>query len=65
MKILVNGQPLETQAQTLSALLEELDFGQAKVATALNGELAAKSKRAKTFLKEGDSIEIIAPMQGG
>ena len=40
-------------------------IGEAKVATALNGEFVPARARAATPLKEGDRIEIVAPRQGG
>jgi sulfur carrier protein len=65
MKLLVNGQKQEVVAQTLAAALVALDYGEAKVATALNGEFVPARTRATTPLKDGDRIEILAPRQGG
>ena len=50
---------------TLAEALIALDFADAVVATALNGEFVPKRKRAETALKAGDAIEIVAPRQGG
>ena len=38
MRLIVNGEPQEVPASTLAEALQSLDFGEAKVATALNGE---------------------------
>ena len=65
MKIRVNGEMREVAAVTLEALLAELDYGEGPFATALNREFVRKGARAETRLKEGDSIEIVAPKQGG
>jgi sulfur carrier protein len=65
MKVHVNGQEQEVDAQTLAAALAALDFGEAKVATALNGEFVPARVREGTALKDGDRIEIVAPRQGG
>ena len=42
-----------------------LDYADAIVATALNGEFVPARKRDAAGLKEGDRIEIVAPRQGG
>ena len=65
MNITVNGEPQEIAAANLAEALVALDFAEAVVATALNGEFVPKRKRAETPLAEGDRIEIVAPRQGG
>ena len=65
MRILVNDAWRETVAAELSAVLEELGYGEAVVATAVNGEFVAAAVRAGTRLAEGDRVEVLAPMQGG
>jgi sulfur carrier protein len=65
MIVIVNGEKHEVAAATLAETLQALDFGEAKVATALNGEFVPARVRAATLLKEGDRIEIVAPRQGG
>ncbi len=65
MKIIVNGQSHEVAATLLGAALGELGYGEARVATALNGEFVPKPARARTRLSDGDRLEILAPMQGG
>ena len=64
MKILVNGEPRDVVATTLEDALSELGFG-GRVATAVNEEFVAASQRTSHILKEGDRVEIVAPMQGG
>ena len=61
----VNGEPREISAATLADALTVLDYTDAVVATALNGDFVPKRKRAETPLAEGDRIEIVAPRQGG
>jgi sulfur carrier protein len=65
MRILVNGDWRDTAAQVLSAVLEELGYGQSVVTTAVNGEFVGATVRPCTQLAEGDRIEVLAPMQGG
>ena len=65
MKLHVNGQEQEVDARTLAAVLAALDYADAKVATALNGEFVPAREREAAALKDGDRIEILAPRQGG
>jgi sulfur carrier protein len=65
MHIYVNGKVLDVTAATLAALLRELDYEDAAVATALNHDFVRKCDRGTTPLKEGDAVEILAPRQGG
>jgi sulfur carrier protein len=52
-------------ATDLASALEELGYGRATVATALNGEFVPASLRCDAPLTEGDRVEVLAPMQGG
>ena len=65
MKLVVNGELQEISAATLAEAVQSLDFGKAKVATALNGEFVPARARGSTPVKDGDRIEILAPRQGG
>ncbi len=65
MKIMVNGDARDVTGASLALALEELGFGGAVVATALNGEFVASGARADTRLSDGDRLEVLAPMQGG
>jgi sulfur carrier protein len=65
MKILVNGAWRDTGAVDLAAALLEMGYGEAVVATALNGEFVPAGSRPAARLADGDRIEVLAPMQGG
>jgi sulfur carrier protein len=65
LQILINGEPVATQARNLDELCGELGFAGAKIATAINGSFVAASKRASTELSPTDEIEIVSPRQGG
>ena len=65
MQIVVNGEQRQIEAATLAGALEAMDYGNAKVATALNGEFVPARLREATLVKDGDRIEILAPRQGG
>ena len=65
MLIHVNGAPRDVAAATLAALLRELDYGEATVATALNRTFVRVVDRERTQISDGDVVEILAPRQGG
>ena len=65
MKIMINGAPTEVQGDTLAVVLNELGYGDAKVATAVNERFVPVAARAQIVLSPGDRVEIVAPRQGG
>jgi sulfur carrier protein len=65
LNLIVNGEKREIDATTLAGALRALDYGEAKVATALNGDFVPARSREVAAVKEGDRIEILAPRQGG
>jgi sulfur carrier protein len=65
LEVVVNGERARTRCKTLAELLVELGYGDAKVATARNGDFVPRRKRDTIVLSGGDSIEIVSPRQGG
>lgn len=65
MKIQCNDIDVQIVATCLHEALQELGYAGATVATALNGEFVPKSMRAEVEVREGDRIDVLAPMQGG
>ena len=64
MRIVLNGEAQDVSACTLAALLQERGLT-GRVATAVNEEFVPAALRADMVLREGDRVEILAPMQGG
>ncbi|MCQ0091974.1 sulfur carrier protein ThiS [Roseovarius sp. M141] len=65
MMIDVNGAAHKIDAANLAAALEQLGWGEARVATALNGRFVPVSQRPNTPLSAGDRLEVLTAMQGG
>lgn len=65
MQIFVNGDRHEIETATLAAALNALGYGARKIATAVNGRFVAAGARPDLELRDGDKVEIVAPMQGG
>ncbi|MGF1551329.1 MAG: sulfur carrier protein ThiS [Paracoccaceae bacterium] len=64
MRIILNGEPRDVTAPTLSAALSELGY-EGQVATAVNEAFVPAAAREDTRLAEGDRLEVLAPRQGG
>jgi sulfur carrier protein len=65
LQILVNGEAVVTAARTLAELCADLGFGEAKIATALNGTFVAPAERERTTRAPQAEDVIVAPRQGG
>ncbi len=65
MRLYLNGEAVEVEAGTLAGLLEERGLGDRLVATAINEVFVAAASRETQELKDGDRVEVVAPMQGG
>lgn len=65
MRISVNGEAREVEAQDLERLLVELGHEGETVATALNQDFVRRQDRGGAALCEGDAVEIVTPRQGG
>lgn len=65
MIIVVNGKERAVSATTLAGMLMELGLAETRIATAIGGEFVPRAARETCILREGDKVEILAPMQGG
>ena len=65
MRLTINSDLHQIDAKYLSDVLALLEFEGKWLATAVNGELINHDQRQHCQLKDGDHIEVLAPMQGG
>lgn len=69
MKLTINGETqnfdLECDKINLQAFLTESLYKTNDAAVAINLTFVPKSKYSECYLKDGDDIEIVVPMQGG
>jgi sulfur carrier protein len=65
--VTVNGESVSVRAETVSALLECLGYGEKPrgVAVALNGQVVPRSRWVAQPVDEGDHVEIVGAVQGG
>ena len=65
LTITLNGERREIASLTLAAALDELGYGGARVATAVNETFVPAASRPETELAQGDRLEVLTPRQGG
>jgi thiamine biosynthesis protein ThiS len=65
MKLTINGEPQISSAQTLGALVEQLEMKPDRVAIELNREIVSRDQWAQTELHDGDRLEIVHFVGGG
>ena len=65
MKISINGAAKDVTSNNLDAVLHEAGYGDARVATAVNGNFVPVGQRESCQIEAGDQVEIVAPRQGG
>ncbi len=65
MKITVNSKEHDTQAQNVTALVDELGLSNTKVAVAISKKMVPKEQWPETAITEGANIIIIKAVCGG
>lgn len=65
MQIQVNDEMHDVHSDTLADILDELGYGEVRIATAVDGTFVPASRRAAFRLPPHARLEIVAPMQGG
>ncbi|MEM9417429.1 MAG: sulfur carrier protein ThiS [Planctomycetota bacterium] len=65
MKLTINGQPQDVEADRVDTLLEALGMASQAVAVELNKDVVPKRDHATTSLKDGDVLELVTLVGGG
>ncbi|KAF0190717.1 MAG: sulfur carrier protein [Gammaproteobacteria bacterium] len=66
MEIIVNGEKRRAaDGLNLAGLLDELGFGEKRVAVELNLEILPRDRHAGYRLRDGDRLEIVQAIGGG
>lgn len=63
--VTINGEKQTLNEAVSIATLLERRGQKAGVAVAINGEFVPKSQHTSRIVRDGEDIEIVAPMQGG
>ena len=66
MQIQVNGDSIQLQdGTTITALIDQMELGERRVAVELNLEIVPRSQHPETVLSEGDRVELVHAIGGG
>ena len=66
MKIMLNGQEHQCEAPlTVSALLQQLQLGDKRVAVEVNKDIVRRAQHAEHQLQDGDQVEVVSFVGGG
>ncbi len=65
MILILNGQPTDTSATTITELLDERNIAADGTAVALSEQVVPRSQWESTPLTEGAAVEILTAVQGG
>ena len=66
MQLILNGEARTVPDDlTVEALLKHLGFAIQGRAVAVNQTFVPRTRHAAQKLKDGDEVEVVAPMQGG
>jgi thiamine biosynthesis protein ThiS len=65
MNLTINGEPQTSSAETLAALVAQLDMKPDRVAIELNREIVPREQWPQTALHDGDRLEIVHFVGGG
>lgn len=65
MILILNGQPYDTSAPTIAALLEEKGIAADGTAVAVAEQVVPRSQWDTTELSEDATVEILTAVQGG
>jgi sulfur carrier protein len=66
INISLNNEPKNIAEKTLlSDALAQWNFGEIKIAVAINGEFVPRSTYSERLLEAGDQIDIVKPVGGG
>ena len=65
MKLIVNGDTLSLDGNTIADLVAQLELTGRRLAVEVNRDIIPKSQHADVTLNEGDMLEIVHAIGGG
>ncbi|MFH6889830.1 MULTISPECIES: sulfur carrier protein ThiS [Corynebacterium] len=65
MILILNGQPTDTSATTITELLDEQNIAADGTAVAVSEQVVPRSQWESTSLTEGAAVEVLTAVQGG
>ncbi|MDE5854719.1 MAG: sulfur carrier protein ThiS [Ruminococcus sp.] len=61
----INGEMIQADGKNILKILESLGYSEQRTAVELNEKIVPKADYEKTFLKDGDSVEVVRFVGGG
>ena len=61
----INGEMIQADGKNILEILENLGYSEQRTAVELNEKIVTKADYEKTFLKDGDSVEVVRFVGGG
>lgn len=61
----INGETVQADGKSVLEMLADMGYSEKRVAVELNQEIVPKARYDETFLKDGDSVEIVRFVGGG
>lgn len=65
MRLVLNGEDKDCEAETVEGLVAELGLANTRVAVELNRVIVRRASWAETPLKDGDVVEVVHFVGGG
>jgi len=65
MNLIVNGEPLVFNGNTLADLLVQLELTGRRIAVEVNQDIVPKGEHATHVLRDNDRVEIVHAIGGG
>lgn len=61
----INGEKLNVAGKTVAEYLAATNYDPNRIAVECNGDIVPKAQYGETFLKDGDSVEVVSFVGGG
>lgn len=61
----INGENISADGKNVLEMLGQLGYSEKRVAVELNEKIVPKAEYGSTFLKDGDSVEVVRFVGGG
>lgn len=61
----INGEKLNVAGKTITEYLAATNYDPNRIAVECNGDIVPKAQYGETFLKDGDSVEVVSFVGGG
>lgn len=61
----INGEMCSEDGRSIAEMLADMGYSEKRVAVEINEQIVPKADYSSTFLKDGDSVEVVRFVGGG